>query len=493
MKLKELLMRAGLPSCGEKMGDCEITGVVSHSRAVKKGNLFVALRGLHSDGTQYVADAFLRGAAFVISERLLEGERTMRVENVRAALARLCDAWYGHPAQGMSLIGVTGTNGKTSTSAMLAHILENTGHKTGLIGTVGCRCGEEGLGASNPEDLANMTTPDPTELYALLAQMRDRGAEYVVMEVTSHALALDKVDPLRFKRAVFTNLSVDHLDFHADMDAYFAQKRKLFSKCESAIVSYTSPYGVRLSEGLECPFWELSPKTVRDIAYYGTDGVSFLLCPQKGVCIPVRLPVPGQFSVENGALAALTAYSLGVDAASIVHALSCFPGVRGRMEQICRDAADIKVFLDYAHTPDALEKLLLTARGFAAPHQRVVVLFGCGGERDRSKRREMGRIASRLADLVILTSDNARGEDPDAILEQILRGVDKEKPYLVIKERRLAISYAIENARAGDILLLAGKGHEEYEIKGGERLPFCEREIVAECLALRVKNKENAD
>lgn len=491
MKLKELLEAAGLPSCCEKMADYEITGVVSHSRAVKKGNLFVALRGVNCDGTQYVADAFLRGAAFVISERALEGERTLMVENARVALSRLCDAWYGHPTASLSLIGITGTNGKTSTATMLAHILESAGHKTGLIGTVECRCGGEVLEAGGPEKLANMTTPDPTELYATLAQMRDKGAEYVVMEVTSHALALDKVEPLDFKRAVFTNLSEEHLDFHADMDAYFAQKRKLFSKCEAAVISYTTPYGIRLSEGLECPFWELSPKTVRDICYYGTDGVSFTLHPQRGVCIPVRLPVPGQFSVENGALAALTAYSLGVDAASVVRALSSFAGVRGRMEQICRDAADITVFLDYAHTPDALEKLLLTARGFAAPHQRIVVLFGCGGERDRGKRREMGRIASRLADLTILTSDNARGEDPDAILEQILRGVDKEKPYLVIKDRRLAISYAIENARTGDILLLAGKGHEEYEIKGSARLPFSEREIVKECLARRAEKNED--
>ncbi len=493
MKLKELLEQAGLPTCAQRMSELEITGVASHSRAVKKGNIFVALRGLHCDGTQYVADAFMRGASFVISERALEGERTMTVENARAALARLCDAWYGHPAASLSLIGITGTNGKTSTATMLAHILESAGHKTGLIGTVECRCGGEVLGAENPEALANMTTPDPAELYALLSKMRDMGAEYVVMEVTSHALALDKVEPLFFKRAVFTNLSEDHLDFHADMDAYFAQKRKLFERCEEAIISYTTPYGVRLAEGLECPILELSPQTVRNIAYYGTDGVSFTLQVQRGVSLPIQLPVPGQFSVENGGLATLTAYSLGVDAATILRSLADFVGVRGRMERICHDGADITVFLDYAHTPDALEKLLLTARGFSAPHQRVVVLFGCGGERDRGKRREMGRIASRLADLVILTSDNARSEDPDAILEQILRGVDKEKPYLVIKDRRLAISYAIENARGGDILLLAGKGHEEYEIKGGARLPFCEREIVRECLALRAQGKKNAD
>lgn len=486
MKLNELLQKAGIEMPADKeVGEMEITGIASHSQKVKQGYLFVALRGLTCDGTQYVGEAFLHGAAFVLSERALEGKRVLRVENARLALAKLWNAWYDEPAKGLSLIGITGTNGKTSCATMLYHILTKVGYRCGLIGTVECRCGDVDLHKRDGESLANMTTPDPEELYGALAQMRDLGATHVVMEVTSHALALEKVAPLRFSRAIFTNLTPDHLDFHGDMESYFLEKKKLFDMCEAAILSYSTTYGIRLSHGLTCPFWELSPKTVRKIAYHGAQGVSFELCPEKGVELALHVGVPGGFTVENAGLAALCAYSLGSEKEQIQKALAEFPGVCGRMERICDGQGNIHVFLDYAHTPDALEKLLLSARGFAAPHQRIVVLFGCGGERDRGKRKEMGRIASRLADFVILSSDNARGEDPDAILEQILRGVDKEKPYMVIKDRRLAIAYAIENACAGDILLLAGKGHEEYEIRGKHRLPFSERRIVAECLALR--------
>ena len=494
MKLKELLQKAGLNMLVEESsGEIEITGITSNSRRVKRGELFVALRGLSFDGTQYVADAFLRGAAFIISERALEGKRVLKVENAREALARLLDAWYDHPAKDLALIGVTGTNGKTSLCTMLYHILTRSGHRCGLIGTVECRCGDVDLRVGDALGVANMTTPDPEDLYRMLAQMRALEAEYVVMEVTSHALALDKVAPLFFQRAVFTNLSADHLDFHGDMESYFLEKQKLFRRCEGAVVSYSTAYGLRLAQGLNCPFWELSPETVQKINYHGADGVSFSLLPQGGREMELRVPGPGAFTVENAGLAALCAYSLGIEEEQIKSALAVFPGVRGRMERICAENKEIRIFLDYAHTPDALEKLLLSVRGFCAPHERIVVLFGCGGERDRSKRKEMGRIASRLADLVILTSDNARGEDPDAILEQILRGVDKEKPYSVIKDRRLAIAYAIENARSGDILLLAGKGHEEYEIRGKSRLPFSERRIVERCMAARKEGEARAD
>ncbi|MBE6629375.1 MAG: UDP-N-acetylmuramoyl-L-alanyl-D-glutamate--2,6-diaminopimelate ligase [Ruminococcaceae bacterium] len=492
MKLKELLREAGLQ--GEisiRDGEMEITGISSHSKSTKRGELFVAVRGLNTDGYQYVGEAIARGAAFVISERKPEGVRCLQVEDARAALARLWDAWYGHPARSLSLIGVTGTNGKTSTATMICHILEKAGYKTGLIGTVECRVGECDLCEKKAYGTANMTTPDPKELYEMLACMRDAGAEFVVMEVSSHALALGRVEPLFFRCAVFTNLTAEHLDFHGDMEAYFAEKCKLFQKCEMAVVSHSTPYGARLCEGLECPFEELSPKTVSEIQAFGTDGVGFTLRPLSGGEIKVRLPVPGYFSVENGALAALCAFLIGIDAKSIKEALHSFAGVRGRMERICKGSATASIFLDYAHTPDALEKVLLSARGFAAPHQRILILFGCGGERDTGKRREMGRIASRLADFVILTSDNARGEDPNKILEQILRGVDKEKPHCVIRDRREAIAYALEEARPADILILAGKGHEEYEILGGKRLPFSEREIVREYLAKRSLNGEN--
>ena len=261
MKLNELLQRAGiLPLAEKEIGELEITGIASHSQRVKKGDLFVALRGLTCDGTQYVADAFLHGAAFVLSERSLEGKRALKVENARLALAMLWNAWYGDPAKNMSLIGITGTNGKTSTATMLYHVLTRAGFRCGLIGTVECRCGEVELHEREEEGLANMTTPDPEELYRTLARMRDMGATHVVMEVTSHALALEKVAPLRFSRAIFTNLSADHLDFHGDMESYFLEKKKLFERCDSAVLSYSTSYGIRLAQGLECPFLELSPQ-----------------------------------------------------------------------------------------------------------------------------------------------------------------------------------------------------------------------------------------
>ena len=494
MKLKELLSEAGvLCTLSAPYDEIEVKGISSHSKSVKKGDLFVAIRGLHSDGCQYVGEALSRGAVFVISERNLEGKNCLQVQDARATLSCLWDAWYGHPANSFSLIGVTGTNGKTSTATMLCHILENAGHKVGLIGTVECRVGTQDLCEKKAYGTANMTTPDPQELYRMLACARDAGAEYVVMEVSSHALAMGRVAPLFFSCAIFTNLSAEHLDFHGDMEAYFAEKCKLFEKCEHAVLSYSTPYGIRLADRLECGFDELSPKTVCEMQGFGTDGVGFVLRPLAGGEIKVRLPVPGYFSVENAALAALAARHLGVDVKGIQQALFSFPGVKGRMERICKEESLAAIFLDYAHTPDALEKLLLTARGFAAPHQRILLLFGCGGDRDRGKRREMGRIASRLADFVILTSDNARGEDPNAILEEILRGVDKEKPHCVIADRKEAIAYAIDQARAGDILLLAGKGHEEYEIRKGVRLPFSEREIVKACLATKERGEMRED
>ena len=462
----------------------EIKGITCDSRRVKRGDIFVAIGGLRHDGAHFAADARLRGAALVVSERICCEEQLL-VTDARAALSSLCDAWCAHPGKEMKLIGITGTNGKTSTAAMLAWILKKAGKRVGVIGTVGATVNHARVTFENADLLANMTTPDPTELYPMLAQMRDEGVEYVVMEVTSHALSFSKVSPLWFSRAVFTNLSADHLDLHGDMESYFVEKRKLFSQCDHAIVSLSTPFGERLCEGLECPLDVVNEENLLDVKEEGIKGVSFrLLCRGDELCL--TLPVPGRFSVENGALAAMTAYSLGIDGNMICEALACFPGVRGRMERVEVSGLPITAFLDYAHTPDALEKLLQTVRGFVTPAQRITLLFGCGGDRDRYKRRVMGAIASRHADLVILTSDNARGEDPQAILAEILRGIDKEKPYIVIPDRQRAIRYAVENATVGEVLVLAGKGHEEYEIKGSERLPFSEREILTDCMRERL-------
>ena len=490
MFLRKLLKEAGYDLPAEVF-DREITGVTSNSKTVEKGMLFVAVRGLHRDGADYVKEAFSRGAAFAVCEREDASYPHLCVENARAALAALLDAWYGHPARGMKLIGITGTNGKTSTATMLYAIMRRAGCSCGLIGTVSCLLNDQALTVSTDDPLANMTTPDPEALYALLAKMRRGGATHVVMEVTSHALALSKVTPLVFERGVFTNLTPDHLDLHGDMESYFAEKRKLFGACRGAVISCLSPYGRRLADGLEIPLWRLDDTALCEIRRRGSDGIDFSLCNAYGQKMPFSLPVAGDFSAENGALAALTALSLGVSVQTVRAALANFSGVRGRMERVWSQGDDIAVFLDYAHTPDALERLLHTVRGFRRPGQRIVLLFGCGGDRDRAKRAEMGRIASRLADLVILTSDNCRSESPDAILGDILKGIDKEKPYRVLCDRREAITFAIETARAGDIVLLAGKGHEEYEIRGRERLRFSEREIVGVCLKQRREKGED--
>lgn len=478
MNLQELLHSAGYPLPPKDAGDPEISGVCANSTEVSAGEIFVAIKGLHTDGFAHIHEALRRGACFVVSEREVPATPSLTVPDAREAHARLLDAFYGHPTAGMKLIGITGTNGKTSVSIMIFRLLRAAGYSTGLIGTVECRINDDVVHAKNRDALANMTTPDPTALYPLLAQMRKAGVVYVVMEVTSHALAFSKVAPLTFACGIFTNLTPDHLDLHGDMESYFTEKKKLFAQSNSAIVSTSTAYGERLSQTLTIPLYAVSKdETLFDIAKNGDRGVSFSLL-YNGKKLPFSLPVPGDFSVENGALAAAAGLSLGIPVNLVQRTLSEFPGVPGRLERVPGVPDEISVFLDYAHTPDALEKLLHSVRDFARPEQRILLLFGCGGDRDRTKRPEMGRIGARLADFLILTSDNCRSEDPEAILRDILRGVDKEKPHVVIPDRRVAIAYGVSHARPGDILILAGKGHENYEIRGKERLPFSERELV---------------
>ena len=511
MRLSLLCAEAGLPAL-ERGVDPTICGVTADSRRVQEGWLFIALCGMHVDARRYIQDARNRGAvAVVIEDETDTTEQTIgeipviRVSDARLAMARLFDAWYGHPAHRLRLVGVTGTNGKTSVAAMLAHILEGAGVPCGVIGTVGARM----TGAGEFPVSAGMTTPDPEELYPLLSRMAEAHPASaspltVIMEVTSHALALRKVEPLHFAVSVFTNLSPEHLDLHGSMDAYYAVKRQLFENSDVAVVNADCRWGrMLLSEPLPVSHWHICHATCNDsplpdrmcpsgsatctrvyaeqIAHRGESGVSFKLTTPTAR-VRIKCPVPGEFTVMNALEASAAALALGVSPTTVRTALAAFGGVKGRMERVYpaddRTAFAAAVFIDFAHTPDALEKLLDTVHRIRRKNQRIVLVFGCGGDRDPSKRKIMARIASRMADSIIITSDNSRSEEPSTIISDILAGMDKESEFAVIPDRADAIRYAIRYARADDIILLAGKGHETYEIDRTGRHPFDEREIV---------------
>lgn len=496
MKLYELLSAVETFSY-EMPNDLEISGITSDSRRVTPGNLFVCIRGLREDGHIYLRDAIRAGAAVVMTEEgcacVPQGVPHITVPSTRSALAKLYHAWYGRPGDRLRLIAVTGTNGKTSVSFMLRAIWEASMERCGLIGTVySYSCGRLLTGVSS-DPLANLTTPDPEELYRLLAEMERDGAETVIMEATSHALALGKLDALHFDAAIFTNLTPEHLDFHGEMSQYFAAKAKLFSMSSLAIVNVDDPWGERLAAEVKCPVRRCSVRMhhadyfADDIADRGVAGISYHLCG-RNVRMRIDCPIPGAFSVMNSLQAATLALERDKGTACIHDALASIDGVCGRMERVRVPLeAEYTVFIDYAHTPDALEKLLRTARGFCGCGSRLIVLFGCGGDRDKSKRPRMGEIAVTLADLAIITSDNSRSEEPRAIIEEILVGARScgADNYEVIPDRREAIRYALGRAGAGDVLLLAGKGHETYEINQTGRHPFDERAVVAEYMAER--------
>ena len=493
MKLSELFRGASLPYPPE-YGDIEIESIVSDSRRVTEGSLFLCISGLHTDGHEYEDEAIRRGARVIVAERVRDacvGGAAVRIvlENTRKASALLHSAYYGNPANYMKIVGVTGTNGKTSVASLLCEVLRTAGVKCALLGTVSA----EDASGRTLAYATGMTTPDPEVLYPLLAQMAESGAEVVVMEVSSHALALHKVDAIRFEMGVFTNLSQDHLDFHGTMEAYFRAKKRLFSLCRRACICMDSSAGRELLEDLKtigCPFVTCSVTPMGDYCAenevrLGFDGVQFDLRTPAGE-FALLSALCGKFATINSLMAAAVAWELGISPEAVATALKCTKGVRGRMELAATpNAASPTVLIDYAHTPDALEGLLMSVRELRSASGRVLLVFGCGGERDRTKRREMATIASRLADFVIVTSDNSRGEKPEQIFGDILRGINKEKPHLVLRDRREAIREAILMAREGDLVVLAGKGHETYEIDAEGKHPFDEREIVREALLLR--------
>ncbi|MBQ9228535.1 MAG: UDP-N-acetylmuramoyl-L-alanyl-D-glutamate--2,6-diaminopimelate ligase [Eubacterium sp.] len=473
MKLSQILN--GIP-VKNQYTDAEVREVTADSRLVKEGTLFICVKGAVFDGHTVAAEMLEKGAVAVVCERDLGLPQQILVEDSRAALSPICANFFGNPAKQLKLIGLTGTNGKTTTSFLIKQILENCGKKVGLIGTVQNMVGDEIYPA-------HYTTPDPHELQQLFRKMADAGCEYCVMEVSSQALAQGRVNGVHFTVAAFTNLTQDHLDYHKTWENYFAAKRLLFTQCETAVTNVDDPYGLEIVKDLPCRVVTYavnnlqSDYTARNVNF-ATDGVKYeLVCDRIG---RVYCPIPGRFSVYNSLCAATVALALGLDFAEVVLSIAQCSGVKGRIEVVPTDT-DYTVIIDYAHSPDGLENIISSLREIA--NGRIVTLFGCGGDRDKTKRPLMGEIAARLSDFCVVTSDNPRSEAPDAIIEDILAGMHGTKtPYKVVVNRREAIRWAMENAQKNDILLLAGKGHETYQILPTETIHFDEREVVAEVL-----------
>jgi len=483
MKLGELLHNVHILETNAEMG-LEITGVSYDSRRTRPGDLFVAMEGYETDGHRYIPMAREKGAACVLCQRRPEGDGPYAVTgDSRAALAQVGRNWFGDPAASMTLIAVTGTNGKTTTTYLLKDVLEKAaGAKVGLIGTNQNMVGQEVLHTER-------TTPESFELQGLFRRMADAGCTHVVMEVSSHALCLKRVEGIRFAVGVFTNLSQDHLDFHGTMEAYCDAKALLFRQCGRGVYNADDRWAQRVTKDAACPLFSFGEKgadLTAERVRLAVDGVSFdAVC--GGETVPVHVSIPGRFTVYNtlGVLAA--AKQLGVSLADSAAALRTSANVKGRVE-VVPVPYDYTVLIDYAVTPDAIENVLKTVRDFAKG--RVVILFGCGGDRDRTKRPKMGKIAAELADFVIVTSDNPRTEAPGAIIRDILPGLaGTETPYVVVEDRVEAIRYAMDHAQPEDVIILAGKGHETYQIVGHEKRHLDEREVIAGYIA---QQKERA-
>ena len=473
MKLTELLKNIEVKN---SFTDRETVEVTSDSRLVKEGYLYVCIKGASFDGHNVAQEMLDKGAVAVVSERDLGLDSQIIVDSTRDAYSVICANFFGNPADSLKLIGLTGTNGKTTTTFLIKQILENCGKKVGLVGTVQNMVGDEVFPA-------HYTTPDPHELQSLFRKMVDAGCEYCVMEVSSQALAQGRVAGIHFLLAAFTNLTQDHLDYHKTWENYFNSKRMLFESCDIALTNVDDENGLKIVDGLPCKVKTYGVKnldsdfTARNVIF-SSKGVKYeLVCDRIGT---VKCPIPGRFSVYNSLCAASVALTLGFELEEVIAAIAKSNGVKGRIEVVPTDT-DYTVIIDYAHSPDGLENIITSLKEIAKG--RVVTLFGCGGDRDRTKRPKMGRIAAELSDFCVVTSDNPRSEDADKIIEDILEGMkDTTTPYEVVVNRKDAIKWALDNAQTDDIILLAGKGHETYQILPTGTIHFDEREVVAEIL-----------
>ena len=484
-----------------------VVKIVSDTSEMCEGAVFVCLSGTKFNTHSLAGEIANAGAAAIIAEKgekydVAENIPVFEVENTHRILAFMWSRYYGNPQNSMKIIGITGTNGKTSVSYMISEIMANSGIKTGVIGTINCLIDQKPFiiseDSKDSENVKTMTTPDPNMLYKILHKMKQNGVKYVIMEVSSHALYFDKVAPICFDVGVFTNLSSEHMDFHKSMENYFNAKSKLFTKCKCSVINIDDGYGWRIydlcdsDEKILCSLQhkeEAGFVTACEIRQNST-GVEYVYSSE---CLrfALKVKIPGLFTVYNSMLASAVAIHIGISPIIVRNSLSNMKSVFGRMERLSLDKTvnDFSVFIDFAHTEEALRNLLTTVRNFKREEERIVVLFGCGGERDKTKRAPMGKTASELADFLIVTSDNSRNEDPKDIISDILSGIPENTPKKVIVNRRDAIEYAIVNAKRNDIILLVGKGHETYEITKEGHRAFDEREIVKNAIKMREKDR----
>lgn len=461
--------------------DKEIKGLAYDSRLVKNGFLFVAVRGFSVDGHDYIKDATDKGAAGVIVEKavyLQDGTTVIQVDDSRKTLALLSTVFYGEPSQKLSLIGITGTNGKTTTGYIVKSILEAWGKNPGLLGTIKYITGKKILNALN-------TTPESLNLQGYLAEMVDNNMEYGVLEVSSHALELKRIEGCSFKVAVFTNFSQDHLDFHGTMQKYFLAKSRLFkylSEDGVAVLNRDDPMLKKLAGKLRCKvitcgIGKGAMLRAENIKEYGTMGLSFDIRTPDGK-FAVKSSLIGRSNIYNILMSAGTAYALGVHVEAITAGITGMQPIEGRFEKI-EEGQEFLCVVDYAHTEEALKKLVEESR--LITKGRIITVFGCGGDRDRNKRPKMGAAAADLSDIVIITSDNPRTEEPRQIIKEITGGI-KTDNYIVEIDRAKAIEKAVSIAKAGDTVLVAGKGHENYQEIKGVRHPFSDKKVLREAM-----------
>lgn len=484
MKLKELLEGVKIEKCFLDL-NIEISNVVSDSRKVSRNDAFIALEGMLNDGNKYIEEVIKKGAVCIITQKKeLDYNNAIIVNDVRLAMSIIYRNYYQNPSKDMKIIAITGTNGKTSTAYFLYSILRNAKKSTGLISTIKCLINDENYkmlngGSDIVDSGAAMTTPDPGILFKTLSDMKQSGVEYVVMEASSHSLELKKIDALNINTGIFTNLSHDHLDFHKNIDNYFKSKMKLFDLSENSIINVDDIYGEIIATKHKDSIKFSTRKN--DSSYSEKIKISSTGCNfyhvYKDKKLKIKAKILGLYTVYNASLAITASRFLGIKSKYIKKGIAKCNIIEGRLEKIKEN-----IFIDFAHTPSAMESVISYFRKIA-PNKKIKILFGCGGNRDNSKRTQMGKIASTLADYIIITTDNSRKEEPLVIVNDIKKGITENANYCIILDRREAIIYAVKTLKKDEILLLLGKGHEEYEILGDEKKHFSEKEIIFEALS----------